>query len=150
MRRANGAVREQSNAAARKFGRKGVRDTGADVDYTGDFDARIGQREDRLVGGIVVGKQDGTAARDDRVSPQIVQHGVGQHDAGPIVVRKHQRTFGRPRRDENAPSANLPQAFAGSTVGRRFAQMIGQTLMQYYEVVVVIADGRGACEYLNI
>ncbi len=60
-----------------------------------DGDILFRQVENRLVGRVVVGGDHDMLTGADGVAVQIMPHGAGQHDPGPVVIGENQALFNR-------------------------------------------------------
>ncbi len=83
----------------------------------GCIGARVDQRDGRAgprqigghrAGAVVVGENDGTTPGEHAEAMQIVPRRRCEHDAGPVIARKHQRPFDRAGRQHNAARPHLP------------------------------------------
>jgi hypothetical protein len=95
-----------------------------------------------LVRGIVAGEHERAAPRQDRVAADVRRHCRGQHHAGKVVVREHERAFVSPRREHDLTGAHLPQPLP-ERWRPAARQMIRAAFRERQEVAVVIAECRG-------
>ena len=116
----------------------------AGVDDGGDLDARRPQVEGGAVGAVVVGEQDGAAPRLGCVSIGVGARRVGQHDAGAVVAGEDQGALDGAGGQHHLLGADAPQALARQVPGAARAQMVGDALQRRQEIVVVVAEDRGA------
>ncbi len=114
----------------------------ADIDDRGDVDAGRVQIERRAIGRVMRGGDHDAAARQHAVAIEIGARRIGQHDARPVVVRKHQRPLQRAGRDHHLPRAHLPQPLARQ-VRCRLRQVVGDALAEPHHVVREIAERGG-------
>jgi len=92
--------------------------------------------------GLVAGRDhDHAPAGDDGVAIQKTARRRGQHDAGPIIAWKHQRPLDGAGGEHHLARPHLPAALARLAAGR-IRQMIGQALVQGYQVVREVAERR--------
>ena len=88
------------------------------IEHSGDSDAGTMQVQRGAVGTVVVGRHDDRPADGDAPAGGEGAGGVGQHDAGAVVVRKRQRTLDGAGRQHDFAGAHLPEAFArGRRIG---------------------------------
>ena len=115
----------------------------AAIDDGCDGNAGRLQIEGGSIGVAVVGEHHGASAWPDRIFRGVAPRGGGQHDARQVVVGEHQVSFDGAGGEHHAPGTDQPQAMA-RPMGRRFGQMIRHPLEQAHDIVVEIAERRGA------
>jgi hypothetical protein len=94
----------------------------AAVDDRRHLHARRHQRPRRGPRAVVIGKNGDLAARYNAVAVQIGPHRPRHHDAGPVVHRKGDGPFNRPRRQHRPPRDNPPETFARQIGAAGFVQ----------------------------
>ena len=85
-----------------------------DVHDRGDLDARVRQRERRVVTAVVRREHDRPPARHHAEAIQERPGGRGQHHAGPVVVGERDRPFVRSGREHHVAGAHVPDALDGT------------------------------------
>ena len=100
-----------------------------------------------LIGAIIAGKQHHAAARSDAVTIDVSGHRRRLHNAGNIVVGKHQRPFKGTGGEHHALGAHAVQALA-STGGSAQRLVVAATLQNTDKIMVVIAKGGAARQHL--
>ena len=85
---------------------------GAAVDDHGDLAAGVGEIERGAIAAVVRGGDDDAVSRLDAVAGGERAGGVGEHDARPVVVGKHQRALVRAGGDDHPLGPHLPEAGA--------------------------------------
>ncbi len=117
----------------------------ARVDDGGKRDAGIGERGRQLISAVIIGEDDGAAARPHAVAVDVALRRPGQHDAREIVVDEDERPLDRAGRQHDLARANFSQYLARrSRRSRARRQMVGHPLEHGDEVMVVIAGYRAA------
>ena len=76
---------------------------------------------------------------EDSISVDVGPCRAGEHDAWAVVVREDQGPLVGPGREHHAFRPHLPQAAA-----------VREPLRDQHQVLVVVAEGRGACEQPDI
>ncbi len=76
-------------------------------------------------------------------------HRGGEHDAGQVVVGKHNRTLDGAGGEHHALGAHPPQALPG-LVGRRHRQVIADAFAHRQQILIVVAEGSGAAKNAHI
>ena len=89
------------------------------------------------------GHDDRIVADLDAIAVEIGAGGAGQHDAGAIIAVEHQRLFDRTLGQHDLLGADLPHALARRALRRR-REVVCDALAEADEVLVIIADRRGA------
>ena len=102
------------------------------------------QVEGGAVGSVIVGKQDGAAPRLRGIAVDVGARRVGQHDAGPVVAGEDQGALDGTGSQHHLFGADAPQALARQVSGAVRAQMVGDALQRRQEIMVVVAEDRGA------
>ena len=92
-----------------------------------------------LVGGTVVGEQDGLTTRQHRVAVDIALYRRRQHDAWPVVVMKHQRTLDGATCNDHLAGAHPPSALEDA---RRARLALGHD----EQVGFTVSPSGGACQ----
>ena len=108
----------------------------------GDRDPGPRQRRGQRIGAVIVDEQHRAPSRRHRVTMQIGLDRAGQHDAGPVVVGKDQGPLDRPGRQHDAAGADVPQALARQSGGRRRPEPLADPFGRDQVVVVVTAEHR--------
>ena len=94
---------------------------------------------------VVGGGDDDTRAGFDAVAVEVGGGGAGEHDAGPIVVGKDERSLDRAGGEHHLLRPHLPQPLARQArIG--IGEVIGQPLDQPEEIVREIAESGRADE----
>ncbi len=89
---------------------RGAVGRGVEVDDGGDGDSRVEQVERRLVAEAVRRRDDGARAGLDAVKPHQPLRGVGEHDAGTVVIAEDQRLIEGAGGDDRLLAADLVEA----------------------------------------
>ena len=135
----------QGNRAAQH--RQAVRVGGAvraQIDQRRDFAAVPGEFAGGGIDGVVIGEKDGAAARQHGMAVDIGGDGARQHDARTVIAGKDQRALMRTGRQHHPAGADMPYALARPAGAFRRREAFRQPLGQRHEIMVVIAEGRGA------
>ena len=102
-----------------------------------------------LIGAVIAGKQHHAAARSDTVTVDVGGHRRRLHNAGNIVVSKHQRSFKGTGGQHHALGAHPVQALATSG-GSAQRQVVAATLQNTDKIMVVIAKGGASRQPLQV
>ena len=113
------------------------------VDDGNDFASRPLPVHGRSVGVVIGGGEDQPVPGRHGVLVQIGGHRRRQHDAGQVVAGEHQGTLDGAGGQHSLACAHPVQALAG-TAGVRVSQVVGASLEDGEEIVVVVAAYRGA------
>ncbi len=140
---------ENANATTTCFLDPGAMRVAACIGYRNHFMASVQPIEHRPVGVVIVGRQYQLAAGYYAVAAHVGGDRIGEHVAGHVVVRIHQRTLVSTRGQHYALGSNAVHALTyhpltQGALGRDFTEVVGQTLMNGQEVVVVVAVHGGA------
>ena len=135
----------QGVGGSRQLGRNGA----ADIDDGRDLNPRLREVEGGMPGAVMGGDDHHPVADLDAVAVQVGARGPGQHHARPVVAGEHQRLFDGALGQHHLLGPDLPHPLARGTL-RHHAQMVGQPLAQADEILVVIADGRGARQHRDV
>ncbi len=134
--------------AARRCGPFAIR-RGAKIGDHRNGDAGPRQFQRRAIGRVMRRRDDCARAGLDAIAGEETARRVGQHDAGPVVVGKHQRALVRAGRQHHPPRANLPQTLARQPwIG--LGQMIADALQPGQEVLRVIAENLRARQQRDV
>ena len=137
---------QHADARGARLGRQTARRPGAQVDHA-HTDPGAHQVERGAIRAVVVGEHHGAPAGPHPIPVDVSAHGARQHDARPVVIREHQRSLERAGGQHDLAGPDFPQALAGQMrrgIGRK---MIGHPLEQPEEIVIVVAERRGAREH---
>ncbi|MCY1219644.1 hypothetical protein D9M72_316270 [compost metagenome] len=140
----HGAACEDAHATGAGFFHPGATRVAAGVGHGHHLLAGVEPVQHHAVGVVVVGGQHQLATRRHAVAVHIGGDGAGEHVARHVVVRIHQRTLVGAGGQHHALGTDAMHAVTGLAMGRDFAQMVGQALVDGEEVVIVIAVHRGA------
>ena len=116
----------------------------AQIDKRGDLAAVPGELAGGGIDGVVIGEKDGAAARQHGIAVDEGGDGARQHDARPVIAGKDQRALMRAGRQHHTAGADMPYALARPAGAFRRRKAFRQPLGQRNEIMVVIAEGRGA------
>ena len=91
------------------------------VDDGGHMNAAFGGIDGRLVGAVVVGKNDGPCTTAYPPAVREGAHRGSEHDTGPVVPWKHQGPFDSPGGENDMAGPDLPEPLArqGTLAGRQ-------------------------------
>ena len=86
------------------------------------------------------GCDDSTATGANAIAVGVSARGIGQHDAGAVIVGEYHRAFMRTRRNHYLFRTHLPEAVARQ-FRIRLGEMIGNPLNEAYKILCEIAEG---------
>ena len=116
---------------------------GAGIDDRGDLAASGGDVARRRPAIVAGGEEHGFATGQHAMAIDIGPDSAGQHDARPVIARKHDRPFQRAGGKDRSPGLDAPAALARQ-MRRRLRQMVGDPLDRAVNAVVVEAEHGGA------
>ena len=119
------------------------RHPGAHIDDGCDPHAVLRQLQRRMPGGVVVAEENDALAQGQAIAVTVLPHRTGEHDAGPVVVGKHQRPFQGAGGQHHAPGADAPEDLPRCCAVRARPQMIPHPLQGGQQVVIVVSVDRG-------
>ena len=110
-----------------------------------DLAPGIGEGEGCAIGVIVAGGDHRLAAGHHAIAVDIGPHGLGQHDARPVITGKGQGPLNGPGRQHHPFGAHPPKALRGLAVQRRLSRL-HQFLRQSDQVMVPVTNCGGSCQ----
>ncbi len=141
---AGGGVAEQDLDAERPgtVGQGGVHRR-AEIDDGGRRHPGLGEVEGGVPGAVMGGDDRRAVADLDAVAVEEGLGGAGEHDPGAVVAVEDQRLLQRALGEHDLAGADLPQPLARRAL-RRGGEVVGDLLAEAEQVLVVVADRRGA------
>ncbi len=127
-------------------GRCHLAELGTGIHDDGDHHAGAAEVSGKGVGAVIGGADDHALPGGHGVAVQVAADGGGEHDAGPVVVLEHQRTFVGTGGQYNLARTDVPDTLAGDSRRRGRGQVVGTVLDGDDIVGVVGAEGRGAVQ----
>ena len=121
----------------------------ARIDDRLDGDAGAGEIGDRACRLVAGAEHDRAPTERHCIPVEIGPRRSGQHDAGAIVVAKHQRPLDRSRGNDASLGEDVPEPLA-RLVARRHRDVIVDALQRGIGAVIVGADDRGAQQDANV
>ncbi len=147
-RAAHGRTREDLDArVARGVGGCPGR-PGPEVRDRRDRDAALRELERRAVGAVRRRHHDRASPGAHAVAVQVASRRAGQHHAGAVVAREHERLLDRPGCEHDLACAHLPQALAGQA-RRGIREVVREPFDEPEVVVRKVAEGRGAGQHAH-
>ena len=115
-----------------------------------DADACTFEHDGRLVGVVIVGEDHAVGARRHAIALNKPARGGSEHHARAVVVGKRDRAFDGARGKDHLMGTHLPQAVARHASREQGRIMVRRALEQHDEVVVPVADDRGAVQHMHV
>ena len=138
----DGCAGHNTNSGRRRLITHGAA-IGARIDDRRHFDTRRMKLQRGLIGIIRGGKEHSFCARLHAIAVEERARRAGLHNAGAVIVGKHQWPLDRAGGQNHLFGPHLPHALArGLAIHLR--QMVGEALDKADKILLVIAEGRGA------
>ena len=132
--------RAMMHGDADRAGARGGSRCGPRIDDRRDAHARLVQRDDALIGPVVVGEQHRSLRDRDTIAAQIGEGGTGKHNARPVVPGAGDPALVGAGREQHATRTDDAQTFARRCGCAAALCRWGQSLHRCEHAVVVGAD----------
>ena len=140
----HGAAGEDANAFGASFFNQSPAWVVARIGHRNNGEARIEPIQRNAVGMIVVGRQQQLFTRCHAVATHVGRHRTREHIARHIVVAIHQRTLARTGGQHHTLGTHTVDTLTHHANRRTITEMVGETLVNGQEVMVVVTVDGGA------